>query len=54
LAEEMDIKYDALRKTVTSLVKKGVIGIHKTGSKDNPNNIIKAITVKSIYIHKRK
>jgi hypothetical protein len=45
LSEEMDINYDALRKTVTSLVKKGVIGIHKTGCKDNPNIMVKAITV---------
>lgn len=45
LSIEMDINYDALRKTITSLVKKGVIGIHKTGCKDKPNIMIKAITV---------
>lgn len=45
LSAEMEINYDALRKTVTSLIKKGVIGIHKTGCKDNPNVMVKAITV---------
>jgi hypothetical protein len=45
LSEEMDINYDALRKTITSLTKKGVIGIHKTGCKNNPNVMVKAITV---------
>jgi lambda repressor-like predicted transcriptional regulator len=39
LADEMEINYDALRKTITSLVKKGVLGIHKTGCKDKPNTI---------------
>lgn len=45
LADDMEINYDALRKTITSLVKKGVVGIHKTGCKDKPNIVIKAITV---------
>ena len=37
--------YEALRKQINSLVKKGVIGIHKTGCKDKPNVLVKAITV---------
>lgn len=41
----MDMSYDALRKQLNSLVKKGVIGIHKTGCKDKPNALVKAITV---------
>ena len=45
LAERMDMNYDALRKQLNSLVKKGVIGIHKTGCKDKPNVLVKAITV---------
>lgn len=45
LSEEMDIVYDTFRKTITSLVKKGVIGIHKTGCVDKPSVILKAITV---------
>lgn len=52
LAEEMDIKYDALRKQISSLIKKGVVGIHKTGCKDAPNVILKAITVNP-YIFSR-
>ena len=45
LAEEMDVNYDTLRKTIASLTKKGVVGIHKTGCKDKPNTLLKAITV---------
>lgn len=45
LADEMEMNYDALRKHISSLVKKGVIGIHKTGCKDAPNKMVKAITV---------
>jgi hypothetical protein len=52
LAEEMEIEYDSLRRTITSLVKKGVLGIHKTGCKDNPKILIKAITVNP-YIYNR-
>ena len=52
LAEEMEIQYDAFRKTITSLVKKGVIGIHKTGCKDNPKIMVKAVTVNP-YIYSR-
>lgn len=52
LSEEMNIQYDALRKTITSLTKKGVIGIHKTGCKDKPNILVKAITVNP-YIYSR-
>lgn len=52
LAEDMGVSYDNLRKVVASLVKKGVIGIHKTGSIDKPNIMIKAITVNP-YIYCR-
>lgn len=52
LADEMDVNYDALRKTITTLNKKGVIGIHKTGCKDKPNVLVKAITVNP-YIYSR-
>lgn len=45
LSDEMDIPYNNLRRTINSLIKKGVIGIHKTGCKDKPNAIVKAITV---------
>lgn len=45
LSVEMKINYDSLRKTITSLIKKGVIGIHKTGCKDKPSVMVKAITV---------
>lgn len=45
LSVEMDMNYEALRKQINSLVKKGVIGIHKTGCKDKPNTLVKAITV---------
>lgn len=45
LAEEMGVQYENLRKVITSLTKKGVIGIHKTGSRDNPDSLIKSIIV---------
>lgn len=45
LAEDMEIEYDSLRRTISSLVKKGVLGIHKTGCKDKPDILIKSITV---------
>lgn len=54
LAEEMDLKYDSLQKTLNSLIKKGVVGIHKTGCRDNPNIMIKAITVNPYIFSKGK
>ena len=45
LADEMDVNYSTIRKTISSLTKKGIIGIHKTGCRDNPNLLIKSIIV---------
>ena len=36
---------DEILDLYKNLIKKGVIGIHKTGCKDNPDVMIKAITV---------
>ena len=55
LAEDMEIEYDSLRRTISSLVKKGVLGIHKTGCKDKPDILIKSITVNpNIYCRGNK
>ena len=45
------MSYDSFRKIISSLNKKGVIGIHKTGCKDKPHITTKAITVNpNIYL----
>ena len=51
----MEIDYEKLRRNLSSLTKKGVIGIHKTGCKDKPNTTVKAITVNPyIYLKGEK
>lgn len=52
LAVEMDMGYDNLRKIITSLVKKNVIGVHKTGIIDGTNQPAKAITANP-YIYSK-
>ena len=52
LSEKMDMNYEALRKQMNSLMKKGVIGIHKTGIGDENRQICKAITVNP-YIYSK-
>lgn len=45
LAEEMEMNYEALRKILSSLKKKGVIAISETGCRDNPKILTKCIIV---------
>jgi hypothetical protein len=44
LAELMKSDPSAVRRNISSLIKKGVLGKHVTGCRDNPNIQIKAIT----------
>jgi len=44
--------YDAVRKIIPSLIKKGVLGVHKTGCADKPNVMIKCYTVNPHIIGK--
>jgi len=44
LAEILGVTHEAVRKVVVSLVAKGVLGEHKTGSISNPKVITKCIT----------
>jgi len=52
ISELMDMKYDYGRKIIASLIKKGVLGIHKTGCIDKPKVMIKTI-VANPYIFVR-
>lgn len=52
LADKLEMKYDTLQKIMSVLVRKGILGIHKTGSIDNPNILTKAITVNP-YVYTR-
>lgn len=45
LSELMSIEYSNLCKTIKTLIKKGVIGIHQTGDKNDSSQIHKTITV---------
>lgn len=45
LSDEMEINYNTFRGIITSLCKKGVLGIHKTGNKDTK------ILTKSIIVN---
>lgn len=51
LSEEMNIPYETLRKIISSLIKKGILAISKTGCKDKPSISIKTIFVNpNIYM----
>jgi len=52
IATELDLDYGTVRRQVSSLTKKGVLGIHKTGCVDNPKIMVKAITCNP-YIYLR-
>jgi hypothetical protein len=45
LAQYMKLSHEGVRKVVVSLISKGVLGEHRTGSVDKPNVIHKCITV---------
>lgn len=45
LSKKMDLTHEGVRKVVTSLISKGVLGEHKTGSIDNSKILNKCITV---------
>ncbi len=45
LCIKLDMNYEQLRKLIASLIKKGILGTHKTGSADNANILMKSITV---------
>lgn len=44
--------YDAVRKIVPSLIKKGLIGVHKTGCAERPSLILKCYTVNPYVIYR--
>jgi hypothetical protein len=41
----MGLTHEGVRKVIVSLISKGVLGEHKTGSIDNPKILNKCITV---------
>jgi len=47
-----EYSYDTVRRIVPSLIRKGVLGIHKTGCLDRPNIIIKCYTVNPFIVTK--
>jgi hypothetical protein len=54
LAERMEMTYEGVRKVVASLISKGVLGEHRTGSIDNPKIINKCLTVNPYIFLKGK
>lgn len=52
ISELLGMKYDYTRKIISSLIKKGVLGVHKTGCIDKPKVLIKTL-VANPYIFVR-
>lgn len=44
ISDKLEMDYSTVRRLVPSLVRKGILGIHKTGCAENPKLLIKAIT----------
>lgn len=54
LSEYMGLTHEGVRKVIVSLISKGVLGEHKTGSIDNPKILNKCITVNPFIFMKGK
>lgn len=52
ISDTLKIDYGTIRRLIPSLVRKGILGIHKTGCAENPKLLIKAITCNP-YIYVR-
>jgi len=52
IASGLDMDYGTVRRLISSLTKKGVVGIHKTGCIEKPSIMIKVITCNP-YIYVR-